>query len=53
MEEVVATMNNVRFLLVWKDTYVFTGGYTNAGWLLRAMYPKMSSILRCGLVTSI
>lgn len=32
---VVATQNNVRFNLVFKDTYVFTGGINGGGWLLK------------------
>jgi hypothetical protein len=34
---IVVTMNNVRFLLVWKGTYVFNGGANPAVWDLRIL----------------
>ncbi|CAI7637742.1 unnamed protein product [Penicillium bialowiezense] len=36
---VVAIQNNIPFLLVWRDTYIFTGGSNVAGWLLKPEYP--------------
>ena len=33
---VVVTQHNIQFLLTWRDTYVFTGGYNNAVWLLNS-----------------
>ncbi|KAJ5347731.1 hypothetical protein MYU51_009717 [Penicillium brevicompactum] len=52
---VVAVQNNVRFFIAWKDTYIFTGGRNDMGWLLQRKYPKEQSPfnngwLRAGLV---
>ncbi|KAJ5341262.1 hypothetical protein N7541_010386 [Penicillium brevicompactum] len=54
---VVVTQQNLRLLLAWRDTYVFTGGHNNAGWLLNSQYPKelasgrySKGWLRAGLV---
>ncbi|KAJ5362883.1 hypothetical protein N7541_003727 [Penicillium brevicompactum] len=54
---VVITQNNIRFLPVWRDTYILTGGFNLAGWLLKPNYPDdkndkfaRSGWLRAGLV---
>ena len=35
----VLTLNNVRYLPVFKDTYILSGGFLQAGWLLGDSYP--------------
>lgn len=37
---VIVVQNNIKFLLVFCDTYISTGGNTKAGWLLKETYPR-------------